>query len=318
MLRRLAAASAALVAFSTAGCAGSSASPAPGGPSPVGSSAPPGGAFPVTVTASNGPVTLAAAPRRIVSLSPTATESLYAIGAGSQVVAVDDQSTYPAQAPRTSLSGFKPNVEAVAARSPDLVVASDDTNNLVAGLTKLKVPVLVEPSAKTLDDAYRQVEQLGVATGHVADGAKVVASMRKDIDDVAAATPKHPGLTYYYELDNTLFSAASKTFIGALLGRLGLTSIADKAAGKAGPYPQLSAEYVVAADPDLILLADTKCCKQTAATVAARPNWSRLRAVRGGNVVGLDDDVASRWGPRVVDLLRTVAAKVATTTPATR
>jgi iron complex transport system substrate-binding protein len=300
------------LAVALAACGGSE----PAGPAPASSASAAAGAFPVTVKAANGTVTVDSRPQRIVSLSPTATEMLYAVGAGEQVAAVDDQSNHPATAPRTTLSGFKPNVEAIAAKDPDLVVASDDTGGLVAGLTRLKVPVLLTPAARTLDDSYAQLEQVGAVTGHVGDAAAVVARMRKDISDLTRASARRPGLTYYHELDPNLYSATSRTFIGSVYALLGLTNIADEAQGSAGDYPQLSAEYVLAADPDLIFLADAKCCQQSARTVARRPGWSKVTAVRTGNVVALDDDVASRWGPRVVDFLRVVADRVAKVSPA--
>jgi iron complex transport system substrate-binding protein len=106
----------------------------------------------------------------------------------------------------------------------------------------------------------------------------------------------------YYELDNTFYSVTSNTFVGALLKQFGLNSIAD-GAEEGNDYPQLSAEAILNADPDIIFLADTKCCQQTAATVGARAGWSGIQAVTDGNVIELDDDVASRWGPRVVDLI---------------
>ncbi|OLR94254.1 ABC transporter substrate-binding protein [Actinokineospora bangkokensis] len=265
--------------------------------------------FPVTVTPPGGaPLTVPARPERIVSLSSTATEGLFALGAGGQVVAVDDQSSYPAEAPRTDLSGLTPNVEAIAAKSPDLVVASGDPGGLVAGLAKLRVPVLVLASAKTLDDVYTELDVLGRATGHPADD--LVARMRSDIERVVAATPKKR-LTYYHELDQTLYSATSSTFIGQVYGLFGLTNIADAADATGSGYPQLSAEYVIAANPSLVFLADVKCCGQSAQTVAARPGWSTVDAVRAGRVTALDDDIASRWGPRVVDLVRVVADAVA-------
>ena len=303
---------AALAVALTAACGGSE--PTSSAPSPSASAG--AGSFPVTIKAANGPVTLDSRPAKIVSLSPTATEMLYAVGAGEQVSAVDDQSNHPATAPKTTLSGFKPNVEAIAAEEPDLVVASDDTNGLVAGLGKLKVPVLLTPAAKGLDDSYTQIEQVGAATGHVAEAAAVVARMRKDIADLTAESARRPGLTYYHELDPKLYSATSRTFIGSVYSLLGLTNIADKAQAGAGDYPQLSAEYVLSADPDLIFLADTRCCQQSAETVAKRPGWSKVTAVRTGNVVNLDDDIASRWGPRVVDFLRTVSERVSKVSPA--
>jgi iron complex transport system substrate-binding protein len=256
----------------------------------------------------------AAAPRpeRIVSLSPTATEMLFAIGAGGQVVAVDSNSNYPASAPKTDLSAYQPNVEAIAGYKPDLVVYSDDPGELAAGLAKLSIPVLKQPAATRLEDTYAQLEQLGKATGHADEASQLATTMRAEIEKIAAAGRPERPLTYYHELDKNLYTATSKTFIGQLYDQLGMKNIADAADKDATGYPQLSAEYVVKADPDLILLADTKCCGQSARTVAARDGWDQLTAVKSGGVVELDDDVASRWGPRVVDFLKVVAAKVQT------
>jgi iron complex transport system substrate-binding protein len=270
----------------------------------------PAASFPVTLDTPAGRVVLDRQPRRIVSLSPTATEMLFAIGAGGQVVAADSNSNYPKEAPTTDLSAYQPNLEAIAGHRPDLVVYSDDPGELAAGLAKLSVPALALPAATRLDDTYAQIEQLGRATGHPAEAGRLVATMRAEIQKITAAGRPERPLTYYHELDKNLYSATSKTFIGQLYGQLGLENIADAADKDAGGYPQLSAEYVIKADPDLIFLADTKCCGQTARTVAARDGWDQLTAVRSGGVVELDDDVASRWGPRVVDFLRIVAAKV--------
>ena len=247
-----------------------------------------------------------------MSLSPTATEMLFAIGAGGQVVAVDSNSNYPEEAPKTDLSAYQPNIEAIAGYKPDLVVYSDDPGELAAGLGKLGIPALQQPAATRLDDTYAQLDQLGRATGHQAEAGQLTATMRAEIEKIAAAARPERPLTYYHELDKNLYSATSKTFIGQLYAQLGMKNIADAADKEGTGYPQLSAEYVIKADPDLIFLADTKCCGQSARTVAARDGWDQLTAVRSGGVVELDDDVASRWGPRVVDFLKTVAAKVET------
>jgi iron complex transport system substrate-binding protein len=268
-----------------------------------------GAAFPVTLDTPAGKLTLDQRPTRIVSKSPTSTEMLFAIGAGEQVAAVDSNSNYPETAPKTDLSAYEPNLEAIAGDKPDLVVYSDDPGDLAAGLGKLAIPALQQPAAKTLDDTYAQLDQLGRATGHLPEATRLAATMRAEIAKIAVAKPTHQ-LTYYHELDKNLYTATSKTFIGQLYAQLGMRNIADAADKDASGYPQLSAEYIVKADPDLIFLADTKCCGQTARTVAARDGWDDLTAVRTGGVVELDDDVASRWGPRVVDFLKTVAAKV--------
>lgn len=271
-----------------------------------------GASFPVEVTPPGGtPVILATRPERIVSLTPASTEALFAIGAGKQVVAVDNQSNFPPDAPKTDLSGFTPNVEAIAGRTPDLVVVSADIGGLTAGLAKVRIPVLLLPPASTLDDVYTQITLLGKATGHGTEADDLDSRMREDIGKIVRDTPKpNRELRYYHELDDKLFSTTSTTFIGQVYGLFGLTNIAD-AAGGTGQYPQLSAEQVVASNPDLVFLADTKCCGQNAQTVAARPGWAGLTAVRDGGVVALDDDIASRWGPRVVDLVRTVSDAVA-------
>jgi iron complex transport system substrate-binding protein len=269
--------------------------------------------FPLTLTAANGEVKIAAKPTKIVSLSPTATEMLFAIGAGDQVKAVDDQSNYPAEAAAksTKLSGFEPNVEAIAGYEPDLVVIADDTNNLSSALGKLGITVLSEPAAASIDDTYAQIEQLGAATDHVGEAAELVGQMHGDIDGIVKSLPaRDVPLTYYHELDPTYFSATSKTFIGQVYSLLGLKNIADPADTDGSGYPQLSAEAIIAANPDLVFLADTKCCQQTAQTVAARPGWNVITAVKDGGVVPLDDDIASRWGPRIVDYLRSVAEAV--------
>ena len=273
--------------------------------------------FPVTIEAANGEVTIAERPERIVSLSPTATEMLFAIAAGDQVEAVDDQSNYPPDAPVTDLSGFEPNVEAIVSYEPDLIVYSTEPGDLGASLKGLGIPALWQDAAATLEETYDQIEQLGAATGNVLEAEAVVDRMRAEIGAITdSVEPPAEALTYYHELDDTYYSVTSSTFIGQLYSLVGLRNIADAAKGAGGGYPQLSAEYIVDTDPDLIFLADTKCCGQSPRTVAKRPGWDRIAAVENGGVISLDDDVASRWGPRVVDYLRRIAEAVADVTEA--
>jgi iron complex transport system substrate-binding protein len=267
--------------------------------------------FPATITAPDGKqVVIERQPARIVSLSPTATEVLYAIGAGKQVVAVDDQSNHPPEAPKTQLSGFKPNVEAITQQNPDLVVVAGDLNDVVGGLTAVKIPVLLLPTAKTLDEAYAQWTLLGRATGQVSTADNVVQQARAEIKKIVDETPR-TSLKYYHELGPDLFTVTSGTFIGRVYSLFGLQNVADPADTPAtGGYPQLGQQALFQADPDLIFLSDTKCCAQTADTVRARPQWSTLSAVKNNRVITLDDDVASRWGPRVVQLVRQVSEAV--------
>jgi iron complex transport system substrate-binding protein len=315
IMRALTRARSAVVAAAiiAAACAACSSSPASQSGSASGGSA--GAGFPVTVATAAGKVHFASRPGAIVSLAPTATEMLYAIGAGSQVKAVDSLSDYPAGAPLTKLSGYQPNAEAIASYKPDLVVISNNLDGITAKLTALSIPVLYLPAATSLSGVYAEFTELGAATGHVAQARTEDQKIRTDITTIVASEPKHSApLTYYYELGaDPYYSVTDSTFIGSLLSLLGMKSIADAATGAAssGGYPELSAESILKANPDYILLSDTGSNGgQDAATVIARPGWSALTAVQDKHVIVLNADIASRWGPRVVQLLQTVAAGV--------
>jgi iron complex transport system substrate-binding protein len=264
-------------------------------------------------TGSTSTAAAAQGPGRIVSLSPTATEMLFAIGAGDQVVAVDDQSNYPADAPHSKLSGYEPNVEAIAGYDPDLVVASGDPGGLVDGLGKLNIDVLIQEAPKNLEGAYEEIEELGDATGREQQARTVVSGMRSQISALIEQASAGSGLKVYHELGPDYYSATSQTFIGSIYTALGAKNIADGAGKKAPGYPQLSAEYILRSNPDLIVLSDTRCCAQTLEKVAARPGWKRIDAVQDGDVVEADDDIASRWGPRIVEFVRAVAEAMAKT-----
>jgi iron complex transport system substrate-binding protein len=309
LFRRLPALVAAVaLAAAAAGCGNSAAKPTQHSNGAAAS-----GTFPVTVTAANGAVHIAKRPTAIISLAPTATEMLYALGAGSQVTAVDRYSNYPASAPRTNLSGLTPNIEAIVARKPDLVVVSNYAANLTKRLAAFGIPVLSLPAPANVTGVYSEFDELGAATGHEQQAKAEVSKLRQEIAAIVAQVPhQSKPLTYYYELDQTYYSVTSVTFIGRLLALLGMKSIADSAKGAAasGGYPQLSAEFIVKANPDYIILADTICCHQDASTVASRPGWASMAAVKDKHIILLNDNIASRWGPRIVNLLATVAAGI--------
>jgi cobalamin transport system substrate-binding protein len=168
--------------------------------------------------------------------------------------------------------------------------------------------VLLQPAAGNLNSAYAQIRRLGAVTGHSRAAAKLVSSMKARIARTLARAPKRQSLSVYHELTPDYYSATSKTFIGRIYKLFGLRNIADAAATATSDYPQLSAEYIVASNPSVIVLADGRCCGQSASTVAARPGWKNIAAVRDRAIVRVDDSVASRWGPRVVDFVRAVAA----------
>ena len=251
---------------------------------------------------------------RIVSLSPTATEMLFAIGADGPLVAVDDQSNYPPQVldKPHDLSGYQPNVEAIAAIKPDLVLIGDDSSGLSKQLQALGLTTWVGPAASSFDDVYTQIEQLGALTGHIGEAAQLVSQMQTEISAAVAAAPKpSKPMTYYHELDNTYYSVTENTFIGQVYALFGLQSIADTQE-VSSDYPQLSAESIITANPDFIFLADGGF-GESPATVAARPGWANLKAVTAGNVVVVDADISSRWGPRIVDYIKNIASVVGKT-----
>lgn len=272
-----------------------------------------GAGFPVTIEPSGAPaVTLDERPERIVSLVPSVTETLYEVGAGEQVVAVDEMSTHPSEAPRTEMSGIDPDPQQLASHEPDLViVGSDAEGKLASALQKTGVPTLVLPAPKTLQDAYAQFALVGEATGHAGEGRRLADETEQTITDLADSAPDKD-LSYYHEVDPTYYTITSATFLGEVYELFGLRNIADQGDPNAmGGYPQLSAEKIVEANPDLVFLADTKCCGQNADTVAKRPGWDTMTAVEKDRVHPLDDDIASRWSPRLVEFVRVVADAVA-------
>ena len=274
-----------------------------GGDDPTGSTSPPDAGFPVTVRGA----TIDDRPERIVSGSATHTEILFALGAGDQVVAVDLFSNFPAEtAGLPMFDAFNASVEAIAEFDPDLVILSFDPGDVVDGLEALGIPVILfaPPGPGNLDDVYDEWRDVGMATGRIDEAEALIRDARDEIAAIIAEVPTYVrAFTYYHELDPTYFSIGSDTFLGSIYGMLTMVSIADEAGGG---FPQLSAEFIIDADPDFVLLADG----ETAEAIAARPGWSEMTAVQSGRVIELDFDVASRWGPRVVDLVRQIAREV--------
>ena len=247
---------------------------------------------------------------RVVSLSATHTEILYGIGAGPMVVGTDLTSNHPAAAEATAkVDAFNFNVEEVAALDPDLVILAFDFSGEVAALSSLGIGTLYLPPPATLEGAYDQVSAVGAAVGLPGPATELRGSME---DAIAAALASvgdaAAGITVFHEIDNTLYTANSATFIGDLYGRFGLVNIADEVPDEfASGYVQMSPETVLAEDPDFIFLGDA-AFGETVASVAARPGWDSLSAVAGGRVVELDSDIAGRWGPRTVTLVEAIAA----------
>lgn len=253
-------------------------------------------------------------PSAIISLSPTATEMLYAIGAGDQVLAVDDFSNFPpeALAKANGVSAFDPNVEAIAGLEPDLVVTDGTNPDLLTQLDAVGIAHWEGAAATGFDDVYAQMEELGAVVGRELEASELVEQLRADVDEALAGVPElvEP-LTYYHELDSTFFSVSPETFIGVIYAAMGLVNITELSGDDLGFYPQLNAEFIIDSNPDIIFLACTIYCGETAETVAERPGWDALDALPLRLVFEMNDDISSRWGPRMVEYVEAVAAAVA-------
>ena len=269
--------------------------------------------YPITIKSGGFATTIKIKPEKIISLSPTATEILFGIGAGSQVLAVDDLSNFPATAPKSALVAFNPNVEAIVALKPDLVVLSVDStksSEVRSALTKLGIPVFMEKAPTKVSNSYAEIELLGLATDNVKAAKSVTKKMKSDISAILKSVASRPKYRFFHELDETLYSATSKTFIGSVYKDFGLKNIADAASGadKSG-YPQISAEYLIKSNPQIIFLADGYAA-QNSETVKARAGWSKIEAVVKNRIIVLPEDIPSRWGPRIVDFYRVVGAAI--------
>lgn len=331
-LRYLVPALAALLAVAAVACNGGgpgpTPTPSPSGPTPTPSpsveplatpltavfacagppetTAPDASAFPVEITDSVGnTVTLEAPPQRIASLSAGHTEILYAIGAGDQVTAVDNTSDCPqAVNDLPKVNAFTPSVEAIADLEPDLVVIFFDPGDLQASLQNLDIAVLNLAAPASVQGVYEQTALLGEATGHAADAADLVADMQAEVQDIQSQIGEvTEGPTVFHEIDSTYFTAGPGSFIADLYDILAAQNIAD-ATGEA--YPQMSAEAIIQADPEVIVLADEDA-GETPETVKARPGWSSISAVQNARIHVIDPDIVSRPGPRLVEALRFLA-----------
>lgn len=260
--------------------------------------------YPLKISSGGYTSTIPSKPKRIISLSPSATEIFYALGAGSQILAVDSYSNFPANAPVTALSAYEPNIEAIVEKKPDLVLLSASAvkaKEVRSALMKVGIPVVMESDPKTFKDVYAHNIILGRVTDNQSRAAKLNGDMRRSIKAIINKAKGKSGIRFFHELDNTYYSATSETFIGKVYKDFGLVNIADAAAGAdTSGYPQLSAEYLVKSDPQIIFLADAQY-GESAETVSKRAGWSGISAVKNKKIVELPADITSRWGPRLVD-----------------
>jgi len=269
----------------------------------------------ITVTDSAGrTLTLAAAPERIISLAPSTTEIVCAVGACDKLVGKDQFSDYPEQVKSVPVlsDGFNPNYEQIVAAKPDLVLAAGITSpDAIKKLDELKLPVLIVGAEKTTFDTIKsEIQMVGAVVGNPDQADAVVAAMTKKIADVeakiatAAAKPR-----VFWEVDATdpakPFTVGPGSFVDEIIARAGGVNIAANAAS---PYPQLNAEEIIKQNPQIIILSDA-AYGIAPESVGKRPGWEVIEAVKNGKVFPIDDNLVSRPGPRVAEGLE-VAAKL--------
>ena len=282
-------------------------------------SAPSATATPEVIAVTDGlgrQVTLAAPATRIVSLAPSNTEMLFALGAGDRLIGRDEFSDYPAEALAVpSIGSLYPsvNTEAVVALEPDLVLAAGITNPAdVERLAELGLTVYATRVNTGLDQIYTDLLDVGTLTGRAAEAQALVDSLKARVEAVTtktSAAAEKP--VVFYEIDATEpakpWTAGPNSFIAQLIGMAGGTNAGDIAADQ---YAQLSLEQLVAQDPAIIILGSATYGGQTPELVAQRTGWENITAVENGAVYTFDDNLVSRPGPRVVDGLEQLAALI--------
>ncbi len=282
----------ALLLFLTSTCAPAPSVALPTTTPPTASAA----AFPVTLVDFQGQsVVVSARPQRIVSIGPSNTEFLFALGAADRVVGVDDFSDEPAEAKaKEKVGGVKPNVEKIVSLRPDLVVSVKISDGSLAKIAAQSITVLVvDPVGAS--DVPRTATLLGRAVG--VDGEKLARSIQEGVDAVKLKAATLRKRRVYHEIDasdpNKLFTVGPGSFIHDLIEIAGGTNVA---AGAGSPYPQLSPEQVVRADPEVIVFTSFGV---TAAQIAARPGWSVITAVKNRRIAKVEGSLMDRPGPRL-------------------
>lgn len=247
-------------------------------------------------------------PDRIISLSPTATEMLFAIGAGGNVVAVDSHSNFPKDAPLTNLSALEPNLEAIASYEPDLVIIAFEIGNLKVDLNAVGIEVLMLPATPTVEDALKQILEIGDITGNEENAEKLVVKIRSQIKTISLQRAGKPKFSVYHELDENYYSPSTWSFLGNIYDILGFKNIADEADTAKTGYPKLSAEYIMVSNPDIIVTSGLKNNKQL--KFASRAGWNAIKAVQNEAIISVEPDIAGRWGPRLIDFCEQIIHKL--------
>jgi iron complex transport system substrate-binding protein len=245
-----------------------------------------------------------APPSKIVSLSAAHVEVLYAIGAGDQLVAGDLFSDCPAAAAGLEhLDSYTPSLEAITALEPDLVILGFPAPDLQNALADVEIPSFLLKPPPDVSGVLDQMDLVGQIVGHPREAGNYVAGMNARIDEIIAGLPEAEPPAVFHEVDNTLYSAGPGSFVGDLYDILEALNIAEETGS---PFPQMSNEAVIAAAPEVIILADEEA-GENAETVSARPGWDSIPAVQNGRIHPVDPDIVSRPGPRLIEALEVLA-----------
>ena len=238
-------------------------------------------------------------PKRIISLSPSITEILFEIGSGNQVIAVDNLSNYPNEAPITDISAYDPNVEAISLLNPDLVILSYNIKNLKAALKKIGIETIYLPAPLNFEDILDQIDYLGLKTGNEDKAKNLISNMKVRMKTLQKLRENEKATKIYHEIDPNYYSPSKFSFIGDIYQKLNYKNVADKADISNLGYPKLSPELIISENPDLIVLPgkDNKYVEK----VKLRPGWSFIEAVKKNNFLLTNNDIASRWGPRILN-----------------
>ena len=238
-------------------------------------------------------------PKRIISLSPSITEILFEIGSGNQVIAVDNLSNYPNEAPITDISAYDPNVEAISLLNPDLVILSYNIKNLKAALKKIGIETIYLPAPLNFEDILDQIDYLGLQTGNEDKAKKLISKMKNRMKTLQKLRENEKATKIYHEIDPNYYSPSKFSFIGDIYQKLNYKNVADKADISNLGYPKLSPELIISENPDLIVLPgkDNKYVEK----VKLRPGWGYIEAVKKNKFLLTNNDIASRWGPRILN-----------------
>ncbi len=262
---------------------------------------------PVTIKDSSGTeVTISKKPERIISLVPSSTEIVYALGLGEKIVGVTTYDDFPAEVKtKEKVGDLTVNTEKVVSLQPDLVLANSLNREAVDSLRKLGMTVLVL-NASTFNDVYTTIEMIGKATGASKQSADLVATMKKDVEDVkkvVKGVPQEKKPKVWVEIDDKFFTTGKGTFMNDIIEMAGGINIASDLAG----WKQLSEEQIILRNPDIIFDTYAYMNPNAAKLIKERTKWQQMNAVKNGKVFDLDSSVISRPGPRITQGLKEVA-----------